>query len=513
MHGRHLNLWVVPLCILIAFVIGCWTIVSSVVSRWFVFDESYSHGLLLAGVSVYLLVLAYRDRPPVPGMYPVWLIPFLLCVVVYVIGGLLLLEALQLIAIIPMLMAALAVVWGWRQLVPFIIPVGVLVFAVPFWDYLAWPLQILTVFVNDIWLGWLGIQFRVDGVFVYLTNIGAFEVAGGCSGLRYLLVGMSLSVIYGQLNYQLWRNRILLFVVSIAVGLLANWLRVFVIFEQGYATKMQSSLVHNHEFFGWILFGVMLIPLFWFANRLERGGSEQPAEAQATVALGSQLRFRVPVTIITILMLLSPGLTVSMLSASSTVPSELPSAPRLLSSNDWAPYYQRQAMGWKPVIKGADAIQNQLFFGRTDLVAGQSPKRLADVEIFTYLKQKPGKELVQDANRLYDMDLWSVDRTSSLMVQGRNWSLLSLKNRHSGQMVSVAFGYQVGGYWRDSALSAKLAQIPAALAGRHDAHLVVVALTCNGCDQRDEISRVVGEAQDPIIRFLASAYGQSGTIK
>ncbi|MDX1823273.1 MAG: exosortase, partial [Thiohalomonadales bacterium] len=342
---------IMPLCLFVAFVIGCWNIIVGVVSRWFVFDESYSHGLLLAALSVYMSGLAYRETRPQPGFFPIWLVPLILGVAAYVIGGIMLLEALQFVALIPLLMSALAVIWGWRQSVPFIIPVGILIFTVPFWDYLSWPLQNLTVYVNDIWLGWLGIQFRVDGVFVYLTNIGAFEVAGGCSGLRYLLVGMSLTAIYGQLNYQLWRNRILLFVVSIGVALLANWLRVFVIFQQGYVTKMQSPLVHNHEFFGWVLFGVMLIPLFWFANRLERGEPSQPVCSQVAARSDSQSRFALPAGIITVLILLSPSPLVAVLSANAAMPSDLSQVPRFLSGSDWAPYYERKAINWEPVIK------------------------------------------------------------------------------------------------------------------------------------------------------------------
>ena len=506
MEKSELRASIVPLCVVAAFVVGCWSAIASVFSRWLLFDQSYSHGLLLAAFSAYMSILAYRDSRPMPGFFPFWLIPLIACVLVYVMGGLILMEGLQYIVLIPMLMAALAVVWGWRQLVPFIIPVGVLVFAVPIWD-IAWPLQNLTVFINDIWLGWLGIQFRVDGVLVHLIDVGTFEVAHGCSGLRYLLVSMSLSAIYGQLNYRLWRHRILLFVVSIGVALLANWLRVFVIFQQGYVTKMQSPLVHNHEFFGWVLFGVMLIPLFWFANRLERGDSRQSAQTRPPRGLVSQARFKLPPVVVTAVILLSPGLMVSMLSARASVPSDLPSAPRFLANSDWAPYFERRAMAWNPIIKGADAIQNQLYFDRQTLVANQSPDRLADIEIFTYLNQKPGKELVQYANRLYDEEEWSVDSTSSFVVRGRQWSSLSLKSRYSGQTVTVAYGYLVGGFWRDSALTAKLAQIPAALAGRHDAHLVMVALTCSDCDRPTDIQNLVGQAQAPIRRFIAETYG------
>ena len=73
--------------------------VQGIVSRWFKFDESYSHGLLLLAVSLFLTgrtCLRYRVRP---GFYPLWLIPFLLALIGYGLGDILRIQAVQQIVV------------------------------------------------------------------------------------------------------------------------------------------------------------------------------------------------------------------------------------------------------------------------------------------------------------------------------------------------------------------------------------------------------------------------------
>jgi len=146
-------------------------------------------------------------------------------IAIYLAGELLMVQALRQIVLVPLILGGMAVLWGWRQLVPFIVPVGVLFFAIPVWDFISWPLQLITTSVNQVLLGPFGVEFEVEGVFIYLIGVGAFEIAHGCSGLRYLLVGMTLSFLYGELNYRRWSSRIMLAVVGVLFSLLANWIR------------------------------------------------------------------------------------------------------------------------------------------------------------------------------------------------------------------------------------------------------------------------------------------------
>src|SRR5690606_1807754 len=69
--------------------------IDGVVSRWLKLDESYSHGFLLAGVSLFLTARAALSHPVKAGFYPFWLAPLAACFIVYWLGGLIRLQALQ----------------------------------------------------------------------------------------------------------------------------------------------------------------------------------------------------------------------------------------------------------------------------------------------------------------------------------------------------------------------------------------------------------------------------------
>ena len=140
-----------------------WPTIEGVVSRWFKLDESYSHGFLLLAVSVFLIAQSVKRHPVASGFYPFWLVPLCLSLLGYWLGGLIRLQALQQLTLVPMLLSALAVLMGWRQVRWLIVPVGLLFLTVPVWDFLSWNLQLITVAVNKFLLGLLDIDFEVEG--------------------------------------------------------------------------------------------------------------------------------------------------------------------------------------------------------------------------------------------------------------------------------------------------------------------------------------------------------------
>ncbi|WP_372966648.1 archaeosortase/exosortase family protein, partial [Marinobacter sp.] len=158
------------LAVFCLFGVFAFSTIEGVVTRWLKLDESYSHGFLLLAVSLFLTVQAVKRHPVVSGFYPFWLLPFALCLLGYWLGGLIRLQALQQLTLVPMLLSGFAVVMGWRQIRWFLIPLGLLFLTVPVWDFLAWNLQLITVAVNKFLLGFLDINFEIEGVFVYLVG-------------------------------------------------------------------------------------------------------------------------------------------------------------------------------------------------------------------------------------------------------------------------------------------------------------------------------------------------------
>lgn len=483
--------WLIPLALIGVLVVGLWPAFEVLGSRWLKFDESYSHGYLLLVVSLVLIVRKWLLVRPVVGLYPLWLIPLLGAALVYLAGTLLLMEALQQVALLPLLFGTLLLVWGWRQASAFFLPLGILLFAIPVWDYLSWPLQLITVAVNQFLLSWLDIEFVVEGVFVYFPGVGAFEIAHGCSGLRYLLVGLTLSTLYGELNLSTVRNRIYLMIVGALLALAANWIRVFVIIYVGYESNMTSPLINAHDYFGWWVFAGTLVPLFFFARALEnregQAGGDTPA-GQVDVSSSPRWRWLLGLGLV-------PVAFFSLLSWSAVPEGKLnrlseakePSIS-LVDPEQWLPLFRNNLRGWHPVMQRPDRSRVDVYMERTTGTSGTTAPLELLTGLYTYEFQRPGGELVQYRNRLYDDGTLIPERTY-VVDAGEGLSLrgITLKYRQSDVRVHVAYGYYVEGRWETNDLQAKLAQLPGVFNSRSDASLVVAAVTCEACDAQETL--------------------------
>lgn len=482
-----------------------------VFSRWTRLDESYSHGFLLLLVTVLLCLRTYLRSRPEAGFYPLWFVPLVPALLIYAIGDVLMIEAVQQLMLLPLLLGGLAVIWGWEQVKRFIVPVGILFFAIPVWDFISWPLQRITVLVNQLWLAVPGIEFEVEGIFVYLTGVGAFEIAHGCSGLRYLLVGLTLSVLYGELNYRHWQSRVWLAVAGVLLALLANWIRVFVIIFMGYITDMETSLIEDHDTFGWWVFAVTLVPLFLLGRWLEGRPRELAVPADTSgrsfTARGSAGKALLSVAG---LYLLS---AVALYSGNDPHDDKAtrPLSVSPLVGNDWAPLYQRQLSGWSPEVKQPDWLYRGTFFNTRELKAGQKPDMTALVGLYSYEHQRLGREVVQYGNRVYDSRTWKpqayfqIDTDNGAVLQG-----LTLRLRGQGQKLHIAYGYYVEGRWETDPLRAKLAQLHGAFNGRSDASLFAVGLHCEDCDGQKRLEALSRELRPRVQQRLDEKFSRNG---
>ena len=460
--------------------------------RWTKLDESYSHGFLLLLISVALTVRTWLRERPVAGVYPLWLLPFVAGIAVYITGELLMIQALRQIVLVPLILAGMAVLWGWRQLVPFIVPVGVLFFAIPVWDFIGWPLQLITTSVNEVLLGLFGIDFEVEGVFVYLIGVGAFEIAHGCSGLRYLLVGMTLSFLYGELNYRRWSSRIMLAVVGVLFALLANWIRVFVIILAGYITNMESGLIEDHDAFGWWVFAGTLVPLFFIARKLEKRSAEQEPvysiesgreKTRAQSAQADRIGLGVTAAIPVVAVLLLGGSDAQLETRMQTYKlSPLP-------SDQWSPMFQKELQGWAPKLKRTDRSLEKTFFLKDGFEPGEAPKQSSFVGLYTYDPQRSGHEVVMYGNQLYDREVWIPETTFEVSTSEEvTWQGLTLRQRASDKRLHLAYSYYVESFWETDEVRAKLAQLFGAFNPRSDGSLMVAGLYCQDCDGQQAVA-------------------------
>jgi len=157
---------------------------------------------------------------------------------------------------------AATVAFGLRMGLLLAFPVAFFYFAVPSWSQLGNPLQELTVFALRGFFWLTGPKVLISGDTLHIPN-GSFVIEGGCSGLHFMIVGLAVAALHGELRRDPWGVRIVQLALMAILVLLANWVRVYTIIEAGYLTDMHSYLVSvSHYWFGWGVFAAALVLFF-----------------------------------------------------------------------------------------------------------------------------------------------------------------------------------------------------------------------------------------------------------
>ena len=231
-------------------------------------------------------------------------------------------------ALLPvLLLASVATFGGWRVARVAALPVGYLYFAIPVWDQVNGLLQQLTIVAVTGLLKLLAIPAYIDGPYVHLGS-GSFEIAGGCSGLHFFIVACAIAVLFGEQGRDTLRTRIKLVLIAGAMAMVMNWVRVATIIIAGYLTDMQSFLVKvDHYYFGWALFGVLLVIFYWLVPRWLKLQHNPPPPLPAPAPALPRGRFAAALVVTVVLLALVPTLALRAQTQAQTRPRRVPSRP------------------------------------------------------------------------------------------------------------------------------------------------------------------------------------------
>lgn len=259
---------------------------------WQFNNEAYSHGYLVLGLVLYVLY----ERRELFVLKPTFtVLPFALCAglawtatnaINVKLGEYLILPAVLFLLIVGSV--------GWHQSLKFLLPVSALYFALPIVGFLNPILQTVTVKVVTEMVRMTDMVAHIDGFYITLPY-GVLHVADSCSGLSYLSAGITFTMLYAFLNIRRKRLKALAIMLMMALSLFANWLRVFILVVIGHESKMQSPLVKEHGFLGWIIFACIFV-LFLFVMRIienkydSQNETSKKSEAQDDDALSDTTR-------------------------------------------------------------------------------------------------------------------------------------------------------------------------------------------------------------------------------
>jgi EpsI family protein len=329
---------------------------------------------------------------------------------------------------------------------------------------------------------------------------GILSVTEACSGLRYLVPGLALGLLYGYLNYATFRARLFVVVISAAAAVLINVIRVFIVVYLGYTTDMQHPLVEDHLVLGWYLFAGIVVLLLGIDAVLHR--SDQPVEPggivdnnailSARCNMGNLGRLSV-LAACAVLMSAGPA-TVYWINHQPTTGSrqvelQMPSGVGRWtgpteSDSDWLPEYHG-AISRKQVYR-KDGEQVELYIGY-------------------YPAQKQGQELINDLNRIDNPEEWrSRNPRGSLRRLGDREVLEQELGKSSGVQYLVWYWYGVAGQMTVNPYQAKGLQVWGLLTGKPQAFVSAVAVNI-GADvshARNLLGEFLEEMDTPIARVM-----------
>ncbi len=350
---------------------------------WTAFDEAYGYVLLLLPLTVIAIVKAPRraDVPARQGLRWLLMLVGAGCSLLWASAALVGLELLHSLLLPVIFWCAWGACFGAPAARACLGPALMLYFIFPVWDPLGDHLVNLTSVATGYMVReWTPITAHIYGNHIALPS-GSLVIANGCSGLRYLVVGLILCSLGARQHDLAPRWTILVLLLGTCVSLVANWVRVFLITLVAYYSQMQSSLVSNHEMLGWVLFFVMYAPLLMLLHRL-------PSSNSAIAIVDKSVPNNAPANVLATLMVLMPGLLVPWL-AEPPVPSQAVPAPVALGAS------------WKPV-----ALSMHKPDGRLQQYVGAGGQ-LVDVMRDARYWPGPGEEALSDERVFADARPWN----------------------------------------------------------------------------------------------------------
>jgi exosortase len=424
--------------------------------RWIQWDEGLSHGLMIIGLFLFFIA---KSSPWPITQQSTWVSIFCLVSLTAIsifwflahITNIFILEQL---ALIPAFMLLIAAGYGWKtsyqQKMLLVMPI----FAIPIWDMLNDPLVNLSSFIVGKLVRLIDMTAVIDGNSIFIP-FGHILIADGCSGIRYFVIALALGYIISYLNNYRFTKLVITLAIAAALGLIANWVRIFLLVIIGYETEMQSSLMNDHEYFGWFIFALMGFPAIYFAPVVKTNISAPTTHSP----------HRIGIWLIAILALsVGPVLNLA-----------LNPAPRVNTLSDildqsFTPIVETNmpmAITSPAASRQENAVNGSIYF-----------------QIDQYQRQATTDKLVPYINRLYSKELWSSTYQERINSAGLSAQLTQFRHKSNGKAVLQLQWFNLANTTTHSLAIAKLLQIPAQVRGQN--HFMIISLqticAANNCE-------------------------------
>ncbi len=432
--------------------------------KWVLWDQDLAHAL--PTLALMFILLGYRNFTPTTSK--VAKTPWYWLQVIALFGGSLLwylFESLSVglpayLLVISILCLFISTSLSTKVMLAVLPYIGLTLFTIPIWSELTNVLVELSSTMVGHAVKLSNLTALLDGNSIFLPS-GTIYIADGCSGLRYLTVSLLMGYILILINQYTRLRALATIVLAIILGLLANWLRIYLLVLIGYHTEMQSSLMRDHETFGWIIFACILLPTIYFSPI-----SKQVAP-NIEIPRRPSLLPLLPLLLGPLLLQLTPAPTAH-------------HQPLNLNHLNSYTSHSQGLVGTRLIVDLANREKSLMAINQLQL----------QVDLFTQAPTEKREEIVPYIGRLIDSAAWSMEKHQKLgSATGNGFEVEIYKRIGSSVRILVAKQYIVGNYHTDTYLNAKLMQIIAKASGNSYFGLLVVQANCT-TDCAEEIAKL-----------------------
>ena len=492
---------------------------SAMVGIW-MRSETFAHAFLVPPI---VLWLVWRRRAELarhqPRAVPWMLLPMAAACLLWLLAALAGVNSATQFALVALIVLSVPAVFGFAVAREILFPLLFLFFAVPMGEFLVPIMMEWTADFTVAAVALSGVPVYREGL-QFVIPSGAWSVVEACSGVRYLIASFMVGSLFAYLNYRSSKRRAIFMLASIAMPIVANWLRAYMIVMLGHLSGNKIAAGADHLVYGWVFFGIIIMVMFMIGARWSEPDAPPAAPRAVTDASPSRALHTAGnskqtwiVTVGVMALLLATQAFMARLDRPAGGPSPALALPATLPGN-WAAGGAALA-DWKP------AYQKPSVVAQTVYRAGDSS---VGVWVGYYRDQSYERKLVTSTNTLVEQDSreWSSTASGSAALAPNaaveRVRTMSLRQPPDPKLqprvqLDVAYLYWVGGRYTTSDIQAKLMLALNRLVGRGDDGAVLIFYTPQQEGGRSArlLRDFIGQQLEPLGTALAAtAAGTKG---
>ena len=367
-------------------------------------------------------------------------------------------------AVLAMVPMAVLTLLGFRWLSAMAFPFFMLMFSLPVWSPLVPILVKWSAKFAELGIQASGVPIYRDGAYFVLPS-GSWSIADACSGVAFLSTCLLLGVLYAWTIYHSPMKRLAFIAGSVVIGVVGNWIRVYVTMMVAHITD-NRLLRDDHYIFGWLLFAVFLFVFCWLgwryrdieqlessAGHFDRNGDR--ANASSSGKAGTPRLTAIAVAIVAT-MVIWP-----VVESRLAVPQEISKieVADLSLQGGWS-RVEKPSAEWVPELNNPSRVRIQSF---------EKNGQRVDVFVGVFRNETWNSKLVSVSNRVAsgDKSSWSLaDRGDALTeISGTPLKVKTAIILGGGSRVLAWHWYWIDGVSTGNDLRAKLRQLLIRLQG------------------------------------------------